>query len=280
MSKIGQFIDHPSFTSIEDLLKKTHHLADGAGLVSSDQSALWPALFDLPPHAEYDFDVRHFQSVTAENQIAPLTQALVSRNQFVAYAYSSANSPWTAEDGFVQSCLSQNRNAKPLILHFSCGLSECALQFQKRHGANVEIVHAGLQFHCTAREDIDQTLQYKMKISPLKEMDRLGILKSLESVTNVGFQQLTWIHFELNGLMASQGGTWATGLEMRELLPAMEWLMRQTRLQGLSIGPLPMTHDSLPAKTAAQLLATVLYAYSHRRIVSSAHGKRPSEIFS
>jgi len=278
MKRIRDFIDTLDFSSSEELLKKSQYLADGAGLLSCESNPLWNVLSELPPHAEYDFDVSHFQATVSEREIPQITQALVTRNQFVAFAFSKPESNWIAEQGFVQS--RGHGRAPPLILHFTNTLENTALEFQQRLQKNAEIVHVGLQFHCTTREGIDQTIASGMKIAPLKEIERVGLLRCLESTSQLGFQQSTWIRLDLNCLAASEGGRWATGLQIREILPLFEWLMRQTKLQGVSIGPVASGADTLVTRTAAQLIATLLFAYSHRQIVSSAHGKKASEIFS
>lgn len=279
-TKIGDFVTQPRFSSPEELLKQVRHLPDGIGFLSTDPSAIWKTLFQLPPNAEFDFDARHFQAQLPIEQITPLTQEFLQRKQFVAFHWSAPGS-WQAEAAFVQTNKTTSIARKPLILHFASTIDSFDLEFQKRFAAETEIVHIGTQMHCTSRESLDETFNAGMKVLPLKKIENL--LQALEGAAQIGFQRPTWIRLNMNSLASAEGGSadaWASGFRVAEFLSCLEWWIRQTLIVGFSIGGEGLEKTPLAVRSAAQIFSTLAYHHTNRRVVSSAHGKKANEISS
>jgi hypothetical protein len=113
-----------------------------------------------------------------------------------------------------------------------------------------------------------------MKIIPFRKIENL--INAIENATQLGFQRPTWIRFNLDCLAFSQGGgpnSWATGLDVKNVIEALEWWVRQTMINGFTIGTPEVAADRLAVKSAAQISSTLVHAQTNRRIVNSAHTK-------
>ena len=275
MNHIGDFVDALTFTSTDDLVKKVRHLPDSVGFFGD--SPIWPALYKMTPYAEFDFDARHFQVDVPMAQLPHVVRAFLQKQQFIVNAFDPTQDVWGAELAFAECTKSSSTSRRPLVLNFSCTIDEHALAFQEETTGTVEVVHVGSQFHSTSRESMDRTYLSGNKILPLKKISHL--LNDVEAATQIGFRRPTWIRFNLDCLSAAQGGgpqAWATGLEVRDVLSGIEWWVRQTSILGMSIGTQDVQSQSLTIKSAAQIVSTLIYCHTNRRIVSSAHGKAKS----
>jgi hypothetical protein len=280
---MGHTIEMDRFTSIDELIRRISNSSVGATFLDlvekQDGSLIWSELFRLPGHSEYDFDLKYLgvsplKSAPSE-QIRALVQALIAHRQFVVTSFEDSSSHIDSEAAFMEQNRISSRRNEPLILNFTSSLNETQIA-EFGSSAEFEIVHVGLQYHCTNRTQIDKALKSGMKIIPLKKIQSDGLWSALENSVRMGFARPTWIRLNFDSLAAGQGGgagSWPTGLHLQELISALESLVRQTDIKGVSLGPtFGLQSQDLTLKAAAQILSSLIFAYWDRKKVTELHG--------
>lgn len=287
ISQIRQLLENPKYDSADDLIKAIRHLPDGFGFFNLTQTDLinpiLESLLSLPPHAEYDLDMKHFNAGTLPMKFASeALHNLIQNNQNLVGFFGNESLNWISEAAFIRSRIGQSRKSKPLILHFCSRLDSAISQqssiLRSDYGSDFDLIHVGPQFHCSEREAIEAVTKAGDKIAFLPTIQQVGVLRSLENLNQIDGQRSIWIRFNLNSLSESEGGdsrSWPTGICIKELLSVFEILYRQAYVQGMTLGPFSnLTADDLSCRTGAQMLSNFVYAASYRKVISRFHGQK------
>ena len=285
-NRLDNWIEKINFDSMTDLSLKIRPLTSGVGFLklNSESASSNPILSlfkTLPLHAEYDLDSRHFDlGDLSPEKVLNITKNLVEKNQTLAGIFETISSPLAMESGFAQQLAVTSRRRPPLLIHFTSSLrSDDVAKFSSlRPAPLLEVVHIGPQYHCSERESIEQLISQNDKIIFLSQVQKQGLLASINNTTQADEQRPLWIRLNLNSLATGQGGnseSWATGLMLQELIESIELLSRQCFIHGISLGPSQYVEaQSLTARSAAQLLSFFVYVQSYRHVVSEFHGRK------
>lgn len=287
--RLENWIDSLQFDSIADLSLKIRPLSSGVGFLklkdesgeASSSNPVISLLKSLPPHAEYDLDSRHFDlgDLNSEKTVA-VAKMLVGKKQTLVGLFESSSSSLSMEAAYSEQLNSGSGRKAPLLLNFvsSLRMNEVSQFAKLRSSAPVEVVHIGPQYHCSERQSIEELLRQGDKIIFLSQIQKQGLLTSINRTTQADEQRPLWLRINLNSLAASHGGdreSWATGIQLQELIESVELLNRQCFIYGLSLGPIAgVEAQDLTARSAAQLLSFFVYVQSYRHVVSEFHGRK------
>ena len=267
-------IERVSCESIAEALKRSAFWPDGAGFVDLDPSgrAIQEKLSSMPLPSSDDFEARGFDfgAVADAGSAVALIEGLVERGQLVISTFPRFDGPRIAEEAFLRAFSGKAGRTRPLILNFAASLDGLI-----DSSPSAEWIHLGLQDHCCRRSDVEAADRLRMKSVPLGRIENGGIYEAIEEKTTIAFSRPTWIRFDLDSLAAGQGGgvrSWPTGLRVNDVVPAVQWLIRQTRVAGISVGPTAeLAENSLGVRAAAQLLSLAVHAHAGRRLATAMH---------
>lgn len=289
ISQIKELIAPLSASSWNETLRQLLQSPDGfiyTQNAAASDNAIFNLFGELPPHTDYDFNLKHFflnlpPNGNFENEL----RQLFTQSHPIVHFFENEQGGLSLEQSFLIHAQSQRSKTPPLLLNFSSRLQESQapsfLDLRRKTSRPYEIVHVGIQAHCTHRETMDALLTAGDQILFWDDIVEEGLLKSLEKETPLGEKRAVWIRIDLDALAQSQGGnsfSWPTGIYFKELMETLSWLLNQNLFYGASIGPFePSSLNNNSLRAAAQLTSHIIHAESARRAIAQFHGSNRSQ---
>ena len=167
--------------------------------------------------------------------------------------------------------LESNKDKNPLILNFDAHLDVRPTNrgfhsgtpfrrlIEKYHG-KFELVEIGIQPQCNSQAHLEWATEKGIKVIFIDEIQRKGLRHVLSDGLKPDPQRPLWISLDIDAFSSNEAPgcsqSWATGLNIQEFLPALEWLCQSYSCRGMGIYEVspPLDEDNRTSKLAALIL--------------------------